>query len=113
PTRRSSDLFAASYIGFIISSSLGRPAMHALIIDSTTPENRKAVYTIEYWLTNLSMAIGAALGGLLYVNHQIELFVLLSVTSISLPIAYQIWLIDEQTSVLKKQHQNVLIDVFH
>ncbi|MCP2035206.1 MFS family permease [Planomicrobium sp. HSC-17F08] len=106
-------LFAASYIGFIISSSLGRPAMHALIIDSTTPENRKAVYTIEYWLTNLSMAIGAALGGLLYVNHQIELFVLLSVTSISLPIAYQIWLIDEQTSVLKKQHQNVLIDVFH
>ncbi|MDN7227091.1 MFS transporter [Planococcus sp. N064] len=105
-------LFAASYIGFIISSSLGRPAMHALIIDSTTPENRKAVYTIEYWLTNLSMAIGAALGGLLYVNHQIELFVLLSVTSISLPIAYQIWLIDEQTSVLKKQHQNVLIDVF-
>lgn len=105
-------LFAASYIGFIISSSLGRPAMHALIIDSTTPENRKAVYTIEYWLTNLSMAIGAALGGLLYVNHQIELFVLLSVTSISLPIAYQIWLIDEQTSVLKKQHQNVLMDVF-
>lgn len=105
-------LFAASYIGFIISSSLGRPAMHAVIIDSTTPENRKAVYTIEYWLTNLSMAIGAALGGLLYVNHQIELFVLLSVTSISLPIAYQIWLIDEQTSVLKKQHQNVLIDVF-
>ncbi|MBZ5201083.1 MFS transporter [Planomicrobium chinense] len=106
-------LFASSYIGFIISSSLGRPAMHALIIDSTTPENRKAVYTIEYWLTNLSMAIGAALGGLLYVNHQIELFVLLSVTSISLPFAYQIWLIDEQTSVLKKQHQNVLIDVFH
>lgn len=105
-------LFAASYIAFIVSSSLGRPAMHALIIDSTTPENRKAVYTIEYWLTNLSMAIGAALGGLLYVNHQIELFVLLTVTATSLPIAYQIWLIDEQTNVLKKQHDNVLIDVF-
>ncbi|MGK7378019.1 MDR family MFS transporter [Planococcus sp. 1R117A] len=105
-------LFAASYIGFIISSSLGRPAMHAIIIDSTTPENRKAVYTIEYWLTNLSMAIGAALGGLLYVNHQIELFVLLTVTSICLPLAYHLWLIDEQKSVLKKQHENVLVDVF-
>jgi DHA1 family multidrug resistance protein B-like MFS transporter len=104
-------LFAVSYIGFIISSSLGRPAMHAIIIDSTTPENRKAVYTIEYWLTNLSMAIGAALGGLLYVNHQIELFVLLTLTSISLPAAYHIWLIDDQVGVLKKQHKNVLIDV--
>lgn len=57
-------LFAIAYIGFIISSSLGRPAMQAIIIDSTTPENRKAIYTVDYWLMNLAMALGAALGGL-------------------------------------------------
>ena len=105
-------LFAISYVAFVMTSSLGRPAMHAIIIDSTTPENRKAVYAIEYWLVNLSMAIGAALGGLLYVNHQFELFILLTITSVTLPIAYHIWLIDEHTNRLKKQHQNVLIDLF-
>jgi MFS family permease len=105
-------LFAISYVAFVITSSLGRPAMHAIIIDSTTPENRKAVYAIDYWMVNLSMAIGAALGGLLYVNHQIELFVLLTVTSAILPIAYKIWLIDEHTNRLEKQHQNVFIDLF-
>lgn len=104
-------LFAISYLGFVITSSLGRPAMHAIIIDSTTPENRKAVYAIDYWLVNLSMAIGAALGGLLYVNHQIELFAVLTVTSASLPIAYSIWLKDEHTSRLAKKHQNVFIDL--
>ncbi|ANU10962.1 permease [Planococcus antarcticus DSM 14505] len=104
-------LFALAYVIFIITSSLGRPAMHAIIIDSTTPENRKAIYAIDYWMVNLSMAIGAALGGLLYLNHQIELFVLLTVTSASLPIAYQIWLTDERVQSLKKQHNNVLIDL--
>lgn len=104
-------LFAMAYVAFVITSSLGRPAMHAIIIDSTTPENRKAVYAVDYWLVNLSMAIGAALGGLLYVNHQIELFILLTITSATLPIAYQIWLIDEHTNRLEKQHQNVIMDL--
>ncbi|RLQ92770.1 MFS transporter [Planomicrobium sp. Y74] len=106
-------LFAAAYTAYIVASSLGRPAMRAIIIDSTSPENRKAVYAIDYWLINLSLAVGAALGGLLYINHQIELFLLLSVTSACLPAAYAIWLDDQQEYQLKKQHENVLLDVFH
>ncbi|ANU17118.1 MFS transporter [Planococcus maritimus] len=104
-------LFAFAYIAFIITSSLGRPAIHAIIIDSTTPENRKAVYAIDYWLVNLSLALGAAMGGLLYMNHQIELFLLLSITSSCLPVAYAIWLEDSQASRLEKQHDNVFLDV--
>ncbi|WP_277586634.1 MDR family MFS transporter [Psychrobacillus antarcticus] len=106
-------LFALAYVAYIVASSLGRPAMHAIIIDSTTPENRKEVYALDYWLVNLSMAIGAALGGLLYINHQIELFAMLTFTSISLPIAYKIWLIDEHTNQLVKKHANVFLDLVH
>ncbi|MBD7944631.1 MFS transporter [Psychrobacillus sp. Sa2BUA9] len=106
-------LFAVAYTIYIITSSLGRPAMHALVIDSTTPDNRKEVYALDYWLTNLSMAIGAALGGLLYLNHQIELFMLLSFTSLCLPIAYKIWLINGHNKLLEKQHQNVFVDLIH
>lgn len=106
-------LFAAAYVAYIVTSSLGRPAMRAIIIDSTTPENRKAVYAIDYWLINLSLAVGAALGGLLYINHQVELFLLLSLTSACLPVAYAIWLDDQQEYHLKKQHENVFLDLFH
>ncbi|HWJ78708.1 MAG TPA: MFS transporter [Niallia sp.] len=111
PERNLIWLFASAYIGFIITSSLGRPAMHAIIIDSTTPENRKAVYALDYWLVNLSMAIGAALGGLLYLHHQLELFILLTCTSTMIPIAYGIWLQDKFTDQLQKKHQNVLVDL--
>lgn len=41
PTDKMIWLFAIAYVGFIITSSLGRPSMQAIIIDSTTPENRK------------------------------------------------------------------------
>jgi MFS transporter, DHA1 family, multidrug resistance protein B len=106
-------LFASAYVGFIITSSLGRPAMHAIIIDSTTPENRKAVYALDYWLVNLSMAIGAALGGLLYLNHQKELFMMLTFTSTTIPIAYGIWLQDKFKDQLQKKHDNVFIDLIN
>lgn len=105
-------LFAISYVVFTITSSLGRPALHALIIDSTTAENRKAIYAIDYWLVNLSMAIGAALGGLLYINHQLELFISLTIVSSSLPIAFAIWLKDTRVQLLEKKHENILVDVF-
>lgn len=106
-------LFALAYVAYIVASSLGRPAMHAIIIDSTTSENRKEVYALDYWLVNLSMAIGAALGGLLYIDHQIELFAMLTLTSISLPIAYKIWLIDEHTKQRAKKYNNVFLDLVH
>ncbi len=106
-------VFAGAYILFIITSSLGRPAMHAIIIDSTTPENRKAVYALDYWLINLSMAIGAALGGLLYLHHKQELFIMLTVTSTIIPVAYGIWLKDEFKGFLEKKHENVLVDLIN
>ena len=79
-------LFAICYVGYMISSSLGRPSMSAIIMDSTTKETRKSVYALDYWLVNLSMAIGAAMGGLLYSNHQHELFIILTCTPLSLPL---------------------------
>ncbi len=113
PVNNLISLFAVAYIGFIITSSLGRPAMHAIIIDSTTPENRKAIYALDYWLVNLSMAIGAALGGLLYLNHQKELFMMLTFTSTMIPIAYGIWLQDKFTNQLQKKHDNVFVDLIN
>jgi MFS family permease len=104
-------LFALAYVLFIVVSNLGKPAMLAIIIDSTTPENRKAVYAIEYWFFNLAMAMGASLGGLMFVNYQIALFAMLTITTMILPIAYQFWLVDENQYVLEKKHENVLLDL--
>lgn len=103
-------LFAAAYIVFMMASSMEYPTMDALIIDSTNHENRKAIYTADYWLVNLSMAIGTALGGLFYVSHQIGLFMILTVVSAGILIVYWLWLGEINRVMQAQRHRNMLVD---
>lgn len=111
PENRPIYLFAVIYLLFIFSNNFGRPALEVIILDSSTPKNRKAIYTLEYWLTNLSISLGAILGGILYINHQILLFVILTIITYAISAAYFIWLEDEQVSVRKKTNDNMFIDL--
>ncbi len=105
-------LFMVIYAVFSVTSNLGRPAMGAIIIDATTKENRQAVYALDYWLINLSIAIGTALGGWLYVSNQLLLFWILSFTSSVLPIAYYLFLDDTPRTWQRQKLRGVLTDIF-
>ncbi|MFS0781669.1 MDR family MFS transporter [Bacillus sp. 1P06AnD] len=105
-------LFAFAYVVYIVASGIGRPSMNAIIIDSTTFSNRKEIYAVEYWLTNLSMAIGTALGGLFYSRHQLGLFICLSGIACCLPIAYRIWLQPSLVNTAGRHHRLFLFDVW-
>ncbi len=105
-------LFMVIYAVFSVTSNLGRPAMGAIIIDATTKENRQAVYALDYWLINLSIAIGTALGGWLYVSNQLLLFWILSFTSSVLPIAYFLFLDDTPRTWQRQKLRGVLSDIF-
>ncbi|WP_370567790.1 MDR family MFS transporter [Exiguobacterium sp. TBG-PICH-001] len=105
-------LFMVIYAVFSVTSNLGRPAMSAIIIDATTKENRQAVYALDYWLINLSIAIGTALGGWLYVSNQLLLFWILSFTSSVLPIAYYLFLDDTPRTWQRQKLRGVLTDIF-
>ena len=58
------------------------PATEAMLIDVSTPENRKVMYSINYWAINLSIAIGAIFGGLLFENYRLQLFIVLTLVAI-------------------------------
>lgn len=105
-------LFMVIYAVFSVTSNLGRPAMSAIIIDAKTKENRQAVYALDYWLINLSIAIGTALGGWLYVSNQLLLFGILSFTSSVLPIAYYLFLDDTPRTWQRQKLRGVLTDIF-
>ncbi|WP_312193836.1 MFS transporter [Exiguobacterium sp.] len=105
-------LFMVIYAVFSMTSNLGRPAMGAIIIDATTKENRQAVYALDYWLINLSIAIGTALGGWLYVSNQLLLFWILSFTSSVLPIAYYLFLDDTPRTWQRQKLRGVITDIF-
>ncbi|MGP4082589.1 MDR family MFS transporter [Pseudalkalibacillus sp. R45] len=57
---------------------LARPANQAMLIDVSTPEQRKLMYSITFWASNLSIAIGGILGAFLFRDYLFELFLALS-----------------------------------
>ncbi|CAM3089277.1 MDR family MFS transporter [Sporolactobacillus spathodeae] len=60
-----------------ISWGLAGPASDAMLIDVSTPEQRKLMYSITYWSTNFSIAAGGILGALLFRHYLFVLFILL------------------------------------
>ncbi|RDX01321.1 MFS transporter [Listeria kieliensis] len=103
--------FIVIYTLYIIVSTFRRPNLTALIQDSVTENNRKLVFRLDYWLINLSMALGALMGGLLYVNHKVLLFFTLSFTTLALAVAYTIFVKETRQFVNAKQHNNIFKDI--
>jgi MFS transporter, DHA1 family, multidrug resistance protein B len=61
---------------------LGGPANQAMLIDVSTPEQRKSMYSIMYWANNLSLAIGGIFGGFLFKSYLFQLLIGLSLASV-------------------------------
>ena len=55
-----------TFFGFLMATlgiSFASPAEEAMMIDVSTLQNRKFIYAMIYWVINLAVMIGAALGG--------------------------------------------------
>ncbi|WP_242223118.1 MFS transporter [Bacillus cereus group sp. BfR-BA-01380] len=112
-----SDYIDSAWLTFVfllmnsIGSGVMNPATEAMLIDVSTPENRKMMYSINYWAINLSIAIGAIFGGLLFEHYRFQLFMLL--TGIALLTLYLITAYMEEVYVVQKkvEKKNVLKDM--
>jgi len=65
-----------TFIGFLtasIGSSLADPAEQAMMIDASTIKNRKFVYALIYWVINIGVMLGAAIGGWFFRDYLFEL----------------------------------------
>ncbi|PES33324.1 MDR family MFS transporter [Bacillus thuringiensis] len=81
---------------------LAGPANQAMLIDVSTPEQRKLMYSINYWANNLSMAIGGMLGALLFKDYLFELLIALTIATGSVVILITFF-IDESYAPQEKK----------
>ncbi|CAM4255816.1 major facilitator superfamily protein [Paenibacillus macerans] len=65
-----------------IASGISGPAGEALIVDSSSSEERKYIYTIDYWLWNLSLLAGSVIGGFFFKEYKHILMLCLTLVSI-------------------------------
>jgi len=82
-------LFCIGYAIFSITWGLHYPTMDTLIMDAITPEVENYIYKIDYWLTNVAVAFGAFLGGILYTSNKSLL--LLSAALIFFLVFLSLW----------------------
>lgn len=75
---------AAAFFGFLLArlgGSLADPAEQAMMIDASTPDNRRFVYAMIYWVINISVMIGSALGGWFFRDYLFELLVAMAIVA--------------------------------
>lgn len=61
-----------------VAANFSQPAYEAMLIDLTTEDNRRFVYTINYWLINVAVMIGAGIAGAFYDHHFFELLLVMT-----------------------------------
>ncbi|CDR22871.1 integral membrane protein [Staphylococcus schweitzeri] len=91
--------FCVSYAIFTIVWGLQFPVMDTLIMDAITEDVEHFIYKISYWITNLSVAIGALLGGLMYGHSMLLLFLIAACIFLFVLIILYIWLPQDQNQV--------------
>jgi DHA1 family multidrug resistance protein B-like MFS transporter len=88
-----------------------------MVLDVSKPEERKYIYSIQYWSNNLSSAIGGLIGAFLFKEHLFELLLSLTAMGVLTTLA-TLFLIKEtfvrsDSEASEDQKRSGWRDIFH
>ncbi|MBP1048096.1 MFS transporter [Enterococcus sp. BWM-S5] len=89
-----------------VAQGMINPAADAMLIDVSTVENRAFMYSISYWVNNLSVLIGVMVGGWFFQSHLFLLLIALFLLSL-LTTALTVRLLSETLAKQKRTVGNV------
>jgi MFS transporter, DHA1 family, multidrug resistance protein B len=77
-----------------VCSGLAGPASEAMVIDASTPEDRKYIYGLEYWLWNISVCAGSIGGGFFFLHYRFELLVIVALLALTSWILLKFFIVE-------------------
>ncbi|MBF0780529.1 MULTISPECIES: MFS transporter [unclassified Granulicatella] len=83
------DIFLLFYLTNTLFGNIHASAKDALILDGIDKKERQKIYSLDYWITNLTTAIGLIIGSLFVINHLPILYTLLSLATAYTIYIYQ------------------------
>ncbi|WP_436889288.1 MFS transporter [Mammaliicoccus sciuri] len=96
---------------FLLSSLIGnihKAPLDSIILEDVNKNNKRFVYTIDYWIANISLSLGMLIGSIFYKNHIFELFFCLSIVLIVTTILYQYVVLKGYTpKIIHKDKNNI------
>lgn len=98
-------LTAVGLFGINVGVGFQAPPLEAMVVDVTTEETRKRVYTLLYWLSNVALVIGTLLGAFLLQDYFFELAMFTAIVDFIAYLVIQLFLV-ESASLVKKAKQS-------
>lgn len=71
----------AAFLIANVGGTFADPAEQAMMIDVSTPRNRQFVYAMIYWVMNIGVMLGAAIGGWFFRDYLFELLIVMAVVA--------------------------------
>lgn len=102
-----------TFLGFLILNfgfGFFNTASQAMIVDLTTSENRRTVYSIQYWIINFAIMIGSGLSGWFFRDYLAWLLLAITVEEFVSFLVVLFW-IDESfdpKQIQKKMETNII-----
>lgn len=81
------------------------PSSDAMMLDVSRPEERKYIYSIQYWSNNLSTAVGGMIGAFLFRDYLFELLVALTAMGVLSTTATMLFIRETLSGELIAQKQ--------
>ncbi|MEY8443562.1 MFS transporter [Lactococcus ileimucosae] len=84
-----------TFLGFLIENfgfGFFNTASQAMIVDLTTSENRRTVYSIQYWVINFAIMIGSGLSAWFFRDYLVWLLLAITVEEILSFIVIFFWI---------------------
>lgn len=82
-------LFIGMYLFNLLFGGVHSGVKEAILLDEATEEQRKTIYTIDYWVFNLTTALGLIIGGLLVEHYAYLLLFFFACTLLITMYIYQ------------------------
>lgn len=98
-----------TYFLFMLNSiftNLGKPAVDAIIVDVTTPETRKFVYTLNYWSINIAFGVGAMIGAFFYESYFFQILLFAAFSTMIIFFVYLIFIKESMPNVEEQRKMN-------
>ncbi|WP_088031943.1 MFS transporter [Evansella clarkii] len=98
-----------TFLCFVIiqfSTGAGTPVYQALIIDISTPDERKTIYTYSYWVRNAGIAFGSMIGAFMFFSHLFNLFLAVAAATLFVFIITLFFIKETFTPVIETSMQN-------
>lgn len=96
-----------TYVGFLVISfgyGFFGTAASAMLVDVTNADNRKFVYSIQYWVINVSILLGSALSGWFFRDYLFFLLLAVALEEL-LSFALVFFFIEESFDPQKNAHK--------